>query len=590
MTGIGGQGIILASDIIAEAAMLEGYDVKKTDSIGMAQRGGSVVSHVRFGKEISSPLIPVARADVLFGMEKLEAVRSAHWLKREALALINDYESPPLSVSTGRSEYPSSQQILDCLRAYTGRICIINALNGVKPLGNLRTLNVFLLGALSGFLPFSQDTWCQSLKLRIPAKILGINLEAFSLGCKEVTGAGSANILSGMNKDSWVRQMFEQGVKLKAKLGADKVFDLSLGNPVMEPPELFKQELVRLAHNPVPGMHRYMSNAGYMSTRQALAGNLAVEMGIAFVADDIVMTCGAAGALNVVLKTILEQGDEIIVICPYFAEYLNYIENHGGKPRIVSTDELFMPYLDEIEAAITARTRGIIINSPNNPTGVVYNDELLSGLARILEAKSDLYGRPIYIISDEPYRRIIYDGLKYVSPCKYYPYSIIASSFSKDLSLPGERIGYIAVNPAIKQKEVLLSGLVYANRILGFVNAPAIMQHLVSGLQGVTVPVDQYQCKRDYIYQGLVEAGYKVIKPQGAFYLFPRVLGKSDVVFVNWLMRKYNILAVPGVGFGLPGYMRLSYCVEDSVLEGALRGLQDANSDPVAALLLLASM
>jgi aspartate aminotransferase len=369
--------------------------------------------------------------------------------------------------------------------------------------------------------------------------------------------------------------MFEAGEELKARLGPENVFDLSLGNPIDEPPVEFLRELMRQTHNPRPGMHRYMANAGYPATRAAVATAISKELGLSFKGSDIVMTCGAAAGLNVVLKTMLNAGDEVIVVSPYFPEYLSYIDNHGGIVRIVEAGDDFLPIPEKIEQAISGKTRAIILNTPNNPTGVVYNEELLGGLASVLERQSHRLGHSIYLISDEPYRRLIYDGIQFSSPLNHYRQAIIATSFSKDLSLPGERIGYIAVNPEIDDKDELVAGFIYANRVLGFVNAPALMQNVVTNLMNATVSVAEYQHRRDYLYKGLIKAGYNVIKPQGAFYLFPGVPGGEDINFVQRLM-EYGVLAVPGSGFGREGYMRLSFCVNQVTLEGAVKGLTKA--------------
>lgn len=383
----------------------------------------------------------------------------------------------------------------------------------------------------------------------------------------------SDKVRTGMAAGSWIRRMFDEGNILRQKYGADKVFDLTLGNPVVEPPPEFHRELKKLADKPLPGMHRYMENAGYADTRAAVAKQLYKETSIKLTAGDVVMTCGAAGAMNVVLKAILNPGEEVIVFAPYFVEYLNYIDNHGGVPRIVPTDEKFLPRMDLLEAAITKKTRAVIINSPNNPTGVVYSESLMKQIGNLLQKMESELGTQIYLLSDEPYRKLIYDGLKYPSPLLYHPASIVATSHSKDLALPGERIGYIAINPNCPQKQELVDGCIYCNRILGFVNAPALMQHLVKNLQDVTVSIADYQKKRDFLYKNLTEMGYKMVKPQGAFYMFPKSPTPDDVEFVRALQEQL-VLAVPGQGFGGPGHFRISYCIDDRTLAGALNGLR----------------
>ena len=376
-----------------------------------------------------------------------------------------------------------------------------------------------------------------------------------------------------MEQGSWIRRMFEEGASLKQRYGAESVFDLSLGNPVMEPPVEFNEELRKLVENPQPGRHRYMENAGYAETRAAVAEQLSLETGINFTMNDVVMTCGAAGALNVVLKTILNRQDEVIIFAPYFPEYLNYVDNHDGVTKIVPSDEQFIPRLDVLETAIVPKTKAVLINSPNNPSGAVYSDDFIRSLGVLLSKKAAEYGTAIYLISDEPYRKIIYDDQKcpYIWP--HYQQSVVVTSHSKDLALPGERIGYITVHPDCGQRKELVDGLIYCNRTLGYVNAPALMQHLVRHLQSVTVSVAEYQKKRDFLYDHLSEMGYSVIKPQGAFYMFPKSPLADDVAFVSEL-QQHRVLTVPGGGFGAPGYFRISYCVDDRTLEGSLAGFR----------------
>jgi aspartate aminotransferase len=385
----------------------------------------------------------------------------------------------------------------------------------------------------------------------------------------------STKVRDFMDQGGWIRRMFEAGIALKARYGEDQVFDLSLGNPVVEPPEQFRRELLRLAQQPLPGMHRYMPNNGYLETRRAVAGTLQAETGLDFSPGDIVMTCGAAAAINVALKAILNPGEEVIILSPYFVEYGYYIDNHQGVAVVVPTDSGFQPDRHAIEAAITSKTRGIIINSPNNPTGVVYPPEGIQGLADLLRRKQSEHGSQIYLISDEPYRRIIFDGLSYPQVFPHYDNTMVVTSHAKDLALPGERIGYIAVNPNCPDRQELANGLTFCNRTLGFVNAPALMQHVVQGLQGVSVDAARYQRQRDFMYSQLTELGYSVVRPQGAFYLFPRSPIEDDVAFVDAL-QEWNVLTVPGRGFGTPGHFRISYCVEDRVLEGAINGFARA--------------
>ncbi|MBI4298683.1 MAG: pyridoxal phosphate-dependent aminotransferase [Chloroflexi bacterium] len=384
----------------------------------------------------------------------------------------------------------------------------------------------------------------------------------------------STKVRQFMAEGSWIRRMFEQGISLKQQYGEEKVFDLSLGNPIMEPPPEFRRELKRLAESPLPGMHRYMPNAGYSETRQAVAEQLRKETGLGYSANEVIMTVGAGGALNVVLKTLLDPGDEVIVFAPYFVEYVYYADNHGGVCKVIPTDGAFNPDLKALEAAINPRTRVVLVNSPNNPTGVVYKADLLRGLGEVLRQKEMELDREIFLVSDEPYRKIIYDGLDYPHVASHHVRSIIATSHSKDLALPGERIGYIAVHPSYPGRREMVDGLTFCNRTLGFVNAPALMQHIVGRLQGVTIDVGAYQKKRDHLYRHLTKMGYSMVKPQGAFYMFPETPTEDDVAFVTALQKR-NVLVVPGRGFGSPGHFRISYCVDDRTIEGSLEGFRE---------------
>lgn len=374
------------------------------------------------------------------------------------------------------------------------------------------------------------------------------------------------NYLSGA---SWIRKMFEEGERLRKIYGPEKVYDFTLGNPDVEPPAAFKEALRRLALEPVPGMHRYMSNAGYPETRLAIAEVLAEQTGLPFNDNHVVMTCGAGGALNVVLKTLLDPGDEVIVLSPFFVEYKFYIDNHGGVIKVAPTTSEFKLDIDAINKAITSRTKALIINTPNNPTGVVYDSGSLEELGKLLETREAELGRPVFVISDEPYAKIVYDGITVPSVFNWIKNSIVVTSHSKDLALPGERIGYIAFSPLIEDPGMLMEGLVFCNRTLGFVNAPALMQRLVAGLQRESVDIGEYQEKRDILYNNLTDLGFKMVKPQGAFYLFPASPIPDDVEFVR-AAQKHNILLVPGSGFGAPGYFRISYCIDKRIILNSL--------------------
>ncbi|MBI5967645.1 MAG: pyridoxal phosphate-dependent aminotransferase [Deltaproteobacteria bacterium] len=385
----------------------------------------------------------------------------------------------------------------------------------------------------------------------------------------------SLKIKEYMEQSSWIRKMFEQGIELKSKLGAENVFDFSLGNPNLEPPEKVKEAILKVLADRRLGKHAYMPNAGLKETRQAVANSLSKEHRIRISWEQIIMTCGAGGGLNVALKTLLDEKDEVIVLAPYFVEYFFYINNHNGFRQLIHTNEDFTLNLKAVEGAVNQKTKAIIINSPNNPSGVVYDKKSIDSLGKILLKAKETYSQPVYLLSDEPYSKLVYDGLKVPSVLMAYPYSLLITSYSKDLSLPGERIGYIAVNPEMENWQQVVDGLTFCNRILGFVNAPALMQRILPHLQGVTVDVSQYQRKRDLLCQGLSDAGYSFIKPQGAFYLFPKSPIPDDVLFVQTLLQE-NILAVPGMGFGTPGHFRLAYCVEDRVIEGSLEGFRRA--------------
>jgi len=379
----------------------------------------------------------------------------------------------------------------------------------------------------------------------------------------------SKKIEKFISSASWIRKMFEEGERLRKIYGSEKVYDFTLGNPDLEPPAAFKDALKELALNPIPGMHRYMSNAGYPETRLAIAKVLADQTGLPFDQNHVVMTCGAGAALNVVLKSILDRDDEVIILSPYFVEYKFYIDNHGGIAKVVPTTSEFKLDLDAIGSAITSRTKAIIVNSPNNPTGVIYDSGSLKDLGRLLEDAGRKFGSQILVISDEPYAKIIYDGQSMPNIFNCVKNSVVVTSHSKDLALPGERIGYAAVSPQIENNGLLIDALVFCNRTLGFVNAPALMQRLVTSLQHESVDISGYQEKRDILYANLTSLGFKMVKPQGAFYLFPVSPLPDDVEFVM-AAQKHNILLVPGSGFGAPGYFRIAYCIDKQIILNSL--------------------
>ena len=383
----------------------------------------------------------------------------------------------------------------------------------------------------------------------------------------------AAKTKRNMVQGSFIRKMFEEGIALKKIYGEDKVFDLTIGNPIMEPPEAFKKELKRLAESPLPGMHRYMENAGYHETRAAVAAQLACETGINFTESGVVMAVGTAGAMNSVFKALLDPGDEVITFAPYFFEYASWMDNHGGVIKVLPSDENFMPDFAALEAGITARTKALIINSPNNPTGAVYKPEVLQKLGEVLSRKNTELKKCLYVISDDVYSKLYYGEGKCPRIVNYYPHSIVVSSFSKDLSLPGERIGYVAVHPECEQAKEVVDGIIYATRVLGFINDPALMQHAICKLQDCCVSIEEYRRKRDLLCDSLIRMGYSLVRPMGAFYIFPRSPLKDDIVFMNEL-KQLRVLVVPGSAFAAPGYFRISYCLDDRTLQGSLEGFR----------------
>ena len=367
-------------------------------------------------------------------------------------------------------------------------------------------------------------------------------------------------------RSSWIRAMFEAGTKLKAEFGAENVYDFSLGNPYPEPPESFYQSLAKHAADHTPGAHGYMPNAGYPEVRNQVAAFLNKNTGMELTADHVIMTVGAAGALNIVFKALLDPGAEVVVPAPYFVEYDFYAENYGGKVVSVPCKEDFALDLDAIAAAITDKTYAVLINSPNNPSGAVYGKQELDGLADILTKAGEKNGRPIYLISDEPYRKIVFDDIDVPYIFNSYPHSIVGTSFSKDLSLAGERLGYAAVNPAMADCKLVVGAMVLANRIMGYVNAPGLMQKVVAELLEDSSDLSLYTKKRDMICQVLDDAGFKYFKPKGAFYVFAKAPISDDVQFVRKAQEE-NILVVPGSGFKGPGHFRIAFCCDDAVIE-----------------------
>jgi len=375
----------------------------------------------------------------------------------------------------------------------------------------------------------------------------------------------SSKIKAKLAGGSAIRKMFEEGNRLKAIYGADNVYDFSIGNPDLEPPHEVSDALKELADNPTPGMHGYMSNSGYESTRKVVADKRSAESGLSIEPSAVCMTVGAASAMNDVLHSLLDDGDEVIVLAPYFMEYNGYIENHNGIPVIVPTDENFMPVISRIKDAITAKTKAIIINSPNNPSGVVYPESLLSELNSMLKECD----HTIHVISDEPYIDLVYDGLTVPCALKYIDNLIICFSWSKSLSLPGERIGYTLVSPKNEDYADLTEAIVLSHRTLGSVNAPAIWQKVIEKSIYAKVDVSNYEHRRNLLYSNIVDAGFDSIKPNGALYIFMNTPnGMSDADFAA-VCAKQNLLLVPGKSFSCPGYCRLAFCVSETTIKNS---------------------
>lgn len=371
---------------------------------------------------------------------------------------------------------------------------------------------------------------------------------------------------------SAIRAMFEEGNRLAGIYGAENVYDFSLGNPNVAAPEAVKKAIIELLDEDDPVvLHGYTnSNAGYADVRETVAESLNERFGTGFEGKNIVMTVGAAGGLNVILKTLLNPGDEVIAFAPYFGEYRSYTNNYDGVIVEISPNTTdFQPKLDEFEIKITPKTKAVIVNTPNNPTGVVYSEETIKKMAAIMEAKQKEYGTDIYLIADEPYRELVYDGAEVPYLTKYYDNTIVGYSYSKSLSLPGERIGYLVIPDEVEDSETILSAAGVATRILGFVNAPTLQQKVVAKCINEKTDLSYYDRNRETLYNGLKECGFECIKPQGAFYLFVKSPVADEKEFCA-AAKKYNILIVPGSSFACPGYVRIAYCVSYDTIVNAL--------------------
>lgn len=367
--------------------------------------------------------------------------------------------------------------------------------------------------------------------------------------------------------------MFETGVQLKQQFGVENVFDFSLGNPSVPPPREFDKALAETVREQPANKHGYMPNAGYPHVREEIARFVSESQGVTLTAGDLLMTVGAGGALNVVIKTLCNPGDEVLAMVPYFVEYRFYADNHGATLTLAETGPDFSLNLAAIEVALTPRTAVVIVNSPNNPSGAVYSAQSLVELGKLLERKSAEFGRVVHLVSDEPYRSIVYDGVEVPSVFAHYRDSIVVTSFSKELSIAGERIGYVAVHPKIADHDAVMNGMILCNRILGYVNAPALMQRVVARLRGVNVDVEEYRRKRDLLCRGLEEIGYRFTRPQGTFYLMLPAPDGDDIEFARRLQEE-KVLVVPGRGFGLPGYCRVSYAVPDVTITRSMTGFR----------------
>ncbi|GFI26080.1 aspartate aminotransferase [Lachnospiraceae bacterium] len=381
----------------------------------------------------------------------------------------------------------------------------------------------------------------------------------------------SKKIQAALEGSSAIRAMFVEGKELAAKVGAENVFDFSLGNPATPAPESVKQAIKDLLDETDPlVLHGYMSNSGYEDVRDAVAENLNSRFGTEFTGENIVMTVGAAGGINIVFKAVLDPGDEVIVFAPFFGEYKNYAANFDASVVAVAPDyETFEPNLEAFEAAFTDKTKAVLINTPNNPTGVIYSDETMKRIAEILTKKEAEYQKDLYLISDEPYRELVYDGAAENFLTKYYHNTIVGYSFSKSLSLPGERIGYLVVPNEASDAKDLLAGIEVANRTLGFVNAPSLMQKAVAACLGEKTDLDFYDKNRRDLYKGLTKLGFTCMKPQGAFYLWLKSPVENEADFVA-AAKKYNLILVKGSAFGCGGYVRLAYCIPNEKINRSL--------------------
>ncbi len=390
----------------------------------------------------------------------------------------------------------------------------------------------------------------------------------------------SNSMKSLVSNSSTIRAMFEEGKRLSAIYGEENVYDYSIGNPNVEPPENIKKVITEILNEETPNfVHGYMNNSGYEDVRDAISTFLNEKNNLTLSKDNIVMTCGAAGGLNIILKSILNPGDEVITFTPYFGEYGNYVKNFDGKLITSPTNtNTFEPDLEALSKIINNKTKALIVNNPNNPTGVIYSKEAIQALTDLLNEKQKELNTTIYLISDEPYREIVYDDAQVPCLLKYYNNTFIGYSYSKSLSLPGERIGYVVINTLMEDFEEMTSALNIANRVLGFVNAPSLFQRVIGKTLGSEVDVNIYKRNRDLLYNHLTSLGFTCVNPQGAFYLFPKTPIEDDKKFCEDA-KQFNLLLVPGSAFGCPGHVRLAYCISYEKIKNSLQSF-----DKLAAL------
>lgn len=381
----------------------------------------------------------------------------------------------------------------------------------------------------------------------------------------------SEKVVSLVNNGSAIRAMFEEGARMAKEYGRENVYDYSLGNPSVAAPDVVRQSVIDIVNEEDPVViHGYMNNAGYPEVREAVACHINRLHGTHFSSNNILMTVGAAGGLNVILKTLLNPGDEVLTFAPYFVEYKNYVSNYDGILKAVRTDEnTFLPVPERLEKAITSKTKALIINTPNNPTGVIYSEDVIKSIADILLKKEKEFGISIYLIADEPYRELAYDNTEVPYLTKFYHNTIVGYSYSKSLSLPGERIGYLVLPDELDDAQMIIAGAGVSNRVLGFVNAPSLMQKVIARSIDAGTDVAAYDINRKLLYDSLTSFGFECVKPQGAFYLWVKAPDGDDLAFVN-AAKKYHILMVAGTGFDGPGYVRLAYCVDKAMIERSL--------------------